>query len=645
MNLQVEVPGQARVMGRSLVSLVTVEVVDPASVDQGTLSGKRLIARGDATTFEQQTSSSPSNTQTSSSSLVDVTILDVIPGNWQVFVFGKDAQGNLIAAAQPFNVLILPGQVFFQRVSMSLINQNTPISITVTPANAVIQVGATQQFQAVVTLANGTTTSSGVTWNSSDTAIATVDQTGLATGVGAGGPISITGTAGSLTATGLLTVNPLPVVLQSINLSYVAPSVNPLRAGQQFVQLLANGLFSDGTNQVLTQAVTYASSDTNVVTVSNAVGMEGRLMPIGGGTATITATDPATGIVSAAFTVTVANQRVVVVNSGLSPAVRSFTLDANGILTDVTAPILLGRIPQVFDYHSSGNFAWIECNAPDGLVQFNVDLLANLTVGPVVTNGFNNGFSFVSDTNFAYQGLGPFSPGLDQVQAYRIDQATGNLTASGAPGMGRSFPGGLALAPFTGTAQFLFMADNSVQLAGFALNAADGSPGAQVPGSPVNLVDIIRRIEVNTTNNFLVVTLNSAGNEVRVFSVNPATGALGGAPVSQVTLANAQDIEVSPNQQHVFVLSTGPFHAITTFTIDNATGALNQVSQVPLPANQPQDISLDTTGRFMLLCENGFPVAANGQFKVIRVDPATGALTAITDTRAIPGCIDSHARP
>jgi alpha-tubulin suppressor-like RCC1 family protein len=80
-------------------------------------------------------------------------------------------------------------------------------TVTVTPATANVAAGATQQFSAAAKDGNGTAVAN-VTfyWASSDPSIATVTQTGLATGVaGAGGAVTITavgkGQPGSATLT------------------------------------------------------------------------------------------------------------------------------------------------------------------------------------------------------------------------------------------------------------------------------------------------------------------------------------------------------------------------------------------------------------------------------------------------------------
>jgi hypothetical protein len=80
-------------------------------------------------------------------------------------------------------------------------------SIAVTPANATISTGATQQFAATGTYSNGTTQNitSQVTWVSSSPAVATINTAGLATGVSAG-TSTISATLSGVSGSTVLTV-------------------------------------------------------------------------------------------------------------------------------------------------------------------------------------------------------------------------------------------------------------------------------------------------------------------------------------------------------------------------------------------------------------------------------------------------------
>jgi uncharacterized protein YjdB len=84
-------------------------------------------------------------------------------------------------------------------------------SISVTPTSYSVSSGQTEQFDAVGILQDGTTVdlTSSVTWTSSNTAVATIDSSGLATAltVSSTGTTNITAQSGSITSnTAVLTV-------------------------------------------------------------------------------------------------------------------------------------------------------------------------------------------------------------------------------------------------------------------------------------------------------------------------------------------------------------------------------------------------------------------------------------------------------
>ena len=87
-------------------------------------------------------------------------------------------------------------------------NGGTPTiaSVTVSPANVTIALGATQVFAAAIRDSNGSSvTSATVAWSSADDAVATMSSNGLATGVGEG-TVAITATASGVSGSQNLTV-------------------------------------------------------------------------------------------------------------------------------------------------------------------------------------------------------------------------------------------------------------------------------------------------------------------------------------------------------------------------------------------------------------------------------------------------------
>jgi len=154
-------------------------------------------------------------------------------------------------------------------------------TIEVTPATASKQVGQTQQFTAVAKDASGNTIS-GVTftWSSSNTNVATVNDSGLATAV-AVGSATITASAGDKSGTATLTVTPIPTFTVGGEVRYLNGSGLVLALGTQTKAISANGPFTfdtpvpDGTYTVSVQTQPTGPAQTctvspNSVTVSGA---------------------------------------------------------------------------------------------------------------------------------------------------------------------------------------------------------------------------------------------------------------------------------------------------------------------------------------------------------------------------------------
>src|SRR5213079_2599712 len=158
----------------------------------------------------------------------------------------------------------------------------TPVpvaSVEVTPATASVQAGQTVQHTATPKDANGAPlTGRTVTWSSSNTAVATVSNGGLVSGV-TPGSATITATSEGKSGTSTITVTPVPVA--SVE---VTPATASVQAGQT-VQLTATPKDANGA-PLSGRTVTWSSSNTAVATLSNG-GLVSGVTP---GSATITAT-------------------------------------------------------------------------------------------------------------------------------------------------------------------------------------------------------------------------------------------------------------------------------------------------------------------------------------------------------------------
>ncbi len=168
------------------------------------------------------------------------------------------------------------------------VSSATLVSIAVTPVNASLALGKTQQYTATGTYSDSSTQNitTTVTWTSLDTSVATIGNTSGVKGFLSSedtGTSTITANLGSISDSTGVTVT--AAVLESISITPTNPSVPKGRT----LNLTATGIFSDGSSSNITTQVTWSSADTNTATVDNGSGLEGRASGINVGTVDITA--------------------------------------------------------------------------------------------------------------------------------------------------------------------------------------------------------------------------------------------------------------------------------------------------------------------------------------------------------------------
>ena len=193
-----------------------------------------------------------------------------------------------------------------------------PATVTVSPTTAELTaLGATVQLTAEVRDQNARVMAGvTVTWSSGDTSVATVDASGLVTGV-AEGTATITASAGSASGSAVVTVT------QSVASVEVSPSVADLAALGATVQLTAEAFDANG-HAVAEAEFSWESSDNSVASVD----ASGLVTGVAEGTATITAS---AGSASGSAVVTVTQS---VASVEVSPATAELTaLDATIQLT------------------------------------------------------------------------------------------------------------------------------------------------------------------------------------------------------------------------------------------------------------------------------------------------------------------------
>ena len=154
-------------------------------------------------------------------------------------------------------------------------------TVMVTPKEASIEEGQAQQFEAMAVTSDGTAIPDvEFTWMSSDDGVATVDPSGLATGVSAG-EATISATVDGVSGMAMLTVIEPPPVVATV---MVSPKEASIEEGQE-LQFVAMAVTSDGM-AVPDAEFTWMSSDDGVATVDPS----GLATGVSAGEATISAT-------------------------------------------------------------------------------------------------------------------------------------------------------------------------------------------------------------------------------------------------------------------------------------------------------------------------------------------------------------------
>ena len=198
--------------------------------------------------------------------------------------------------------------------------------IKIAPANQTIAKGATLQLSATGSYDDGTSHALGaaVTWQTTQSAVATINTQGDVTGMGEG-VAQVSATYQGVTGSTSVTVGQ-PALLSMT----VGPNQSSLPVGES-EQLTATGNFSDGTVQNLTQSATWSSSAPSVATITAG----GQATGVTAGTSSISATMSS---ITGSTTLTVAAP--VLVSIAVTPGNASIAagntqlLTATGIYSD-----------------------------------------------------------------------------------------------------------------------------------------------------------------------------------------------------------------------------------------------------------------------------------------------------------------------
>jgi 6-phosphogluconolactonase (cycloisomerase 2 family) len=137
---------------------------------------------------------------------------------------------------------------------------------------------------------------------------------------------------------------------------------------------------------------------------------------------------------------------------------------------------------------------------------------------------------------------------------------------------------------------------------------------------------------VDPTGKFAYVA-NAGSNNVSMYSVNAATGAL--TSIGTIAVGSfPQSVTIDPSGKFVYVANAGDFldaGSVSMFTINASTGALTSVG-TPVAADiGPNSVAVDPSGRFAYVTNGGNVNYGFGNFdgdvSMYTMDASTGALT------------------
>jgi trimeric autotransporter adhesin len=370
--------------------------------------------------------------------------------------------------------------------------------VVVTPPSQVIKVGQKFQFQAQPVDADGNPLSGRViTWSSSDATIASVDNTGLVTGV-AVGPATITATSENKSGSAAVSVG-----AQTATTITVAPPSVSITVGQTS-QLSAT--VKDASGAVIAGApVSWSVDNPGVATVSST----GLVTGISAGSATVTA---ASGAAHIGVPVSVAPipANAVVISPSSATLVPTEQVQLSAVVTDAQGNPLSGRTvtwssnnTNVATVSASGNVTAIApgsatITATSGTAHGTASITVKLV--PVATVEVNPG------------AVSLFTGQTAQLTAIALDANGDTLDLTGRTVTWKSNKNGVASVNGTG-----LVTAGSVGAAVITATV-DGSPGfasvtvQQVPVASVNVTPSLDTLVLGQAVQLTAQTLDSVGN-------------------------------------------------------------------------------------------------------------------------------------
>ena len=494
-------------------------------------------------------------------------------------------------------------------------------SISVTPANQTVAVGATQQYDAMGTFLTpgGTTTTMDITtiatWASTNTNVTIGASTGLAT-------VSTTATSGStstisatlygVTGSTTLTVGAAAAVSLS-----VTPGTPTIAIGNALA-LVATENWSDGTTgHTPAGPVTWSSGTTTTASVvSSLTNGTGLVSGLAAGTSTITATEGSLTPGTSDLTVVTGSTHFAYVanSSDFTNSVSEYSVTA----ASTTAPLAsIGEVSQTTPpgqvvLHPSGQFLyaidtsgfiWVyDVNSSTGALTFTNQALVQL--------------AGIGTDNPSYGTIDPYGRFLyvvntitSTIYGFQISPKDGSLSNGTQVTTNVNSPQA-AITDKTGSYLYVTNTGNNT-VSGYAITQTSGAlTPLSTPTFATGLAPLYAAFD--PTGTYLFVANNGSSTvtgSISVFTLNPSNGSLGTGTATTITgSTNLFNVVVDPSGTHLYALDSGITpatgqifgYALSSGTIGSA------ISGTPQPvADSPTGISIDRTGVLMAVDNTG----------------------------------------
>lgn len=456
------------------------------------------------------------------------------------------------------------------------------------------------QYAATAVFSNGSTqdASGTATWSSSDTTVAAVSTTGLASGVGLG-TTNIGATFNGVSATSE------PLLVDQLNSITVTPSsaTQPLGSTQQFFAVGNFSFAAGGTGNLdISSQVTWNSSNPDVATIDNT----GNATSVGTGTTDITATS-CDGLLSntAKFTVGAAASTSLVITPlpfTISTGTTTLLTAMEKLSDGTTQPIPAGTVLTW-----SSDTTTVATVDPASAIALGIDPAsaialgvgagtANITATETVS-GFTGSAALTvqaASARFAYIADGSGRGGSGGISGYSVDVTGGTfqeLTTLGSP-FAASSPQQVLIHP---SGDFMYYIDGGGTVHVKDINAGNGSlsdpnpnqapvTASAVLGANVGVIDPLGR--------FLYVICDN-GNSIYAFSINHtvATDTAHNGALTNIQIINATTDSTLNAPTWILTDRTGKYayvannagNTISQYTIDQSSGMLTLIGTQGVP--------------------------------------------------------------